>query len=170
MEKYKSGHCSICTEYFSLLHWHHTVPQALGGQDSLQIPLCSDCHNVLHAHAEAVVAKVRTGRPIRRRYWSSPENAERAQPYLSILVDAILNPPVEGDDKGYKLHVEVPGQMHKALKLLKQDLDGVTNLQDTVLYCIAETLKARGLIDGHHEEPNRSKGRRLPKKSTSDLW
>lgn len=170
MEKYKSGICTICVEYFSLLHWHHTVPQALGGEDSLQIPLCSDCHNVLHANAEAVVAKIRSGKPIVRRFWKKPEDAERAKPYLGILVNAILDPPIDASEKGYKLQVPVPGDMHGALKILKQDLQGVTSLQGAVLYCIAETLKSRGLINGEHEEKHRKEGRRITKKPKADLW
>jgi hypothetical protein len=169
MEKYKSGECSICTEYFSLLHWHHTVPQAIGGENSLQIPLCSDCHNVLHANADAIVAKIRSGKPITRRFWKKPENAERAGPYLGILVNAILDPPLSGEDKGYKLQVAVPGNWHSALKILKQDLEGVTSLSDTILYCIAETLGNRGLINDNQEK-HRVEDNRVPKKSKTDLW
>lgn len=170
MDYYKSGNCTICTSHFSLLHWHHTVPRALGGEDSLQIPLCSDCHNVLHANADAIVAKIRSGRSITRMFWRTPENAERAQPYLGILVNAILDPPIDSADKGYKLHVEVPGIMHGALKVLKQDLEGVTNLQETILYCIAETLKSRGLINVQHEEKHRKESSGFPKKPKTDLW
>lgn len=169
MEFYKSGNCTICTEYFTLLHWHHTVPRSLGGENSLQIPLCSDCHNVLHANADAVVAKIRNGKSIKRRFWKTPENAERAERWLGILVNAILSPPVAMEDKGYKTTVEVPQELHKGLNMLKQDLPGVNNLQETVLYCIAETLKSRGLINVR-EESNPSEGRRLTKKSKADLW
>lgn len=170
MEKYKSGHCTICESYFSLLHWHHTIPQALGGVNSLQIPLCSDCHNVLHANADAIVAKIRNGRSITRHYWRNTRMAENAQRYLGILVDAILNPPIAPDDKGYKLQLEVPGNIHAALRLLKQDLEGVSTLQGAVLYCIAETLKNKGLKNGNHAEEHRSQGNRIPQKPTSDLW
>lgn len=169
MNKYKSGKCTICEQDFSLLHWHHTVPQALGGVNSLQIPLCSDCHNVLHAHASAIVARMNSGKKITRQYWRTPRMAENAQQWVAILVDAILNPTISAEDKGYKLQLEVPGKLHRALQVLKQDLPGVTSLPDTIMYCIAETLKHKGLTDGNATN-NRSQSRRQPKRSKDDLW
>lgn len=177
-EKYDSGNCTICTKYFSLLHWHHTIPQALGGVDSLQIPLCSDCHNVLHAHANAYVARIRSGKGKMKNFWPRPGDLERAQPWLEILINSILNPLVTPEDKGYKMQVEVPSAMHQALNMLKQDL-GAKSLESAILHCIANTLKSRGLYNDNRStdqhsnvgrKEHRKESNQQPKKPTSELW
>ncbi len=165
--KYKSGACCICMEHFNLLHWHHTVPQALGGVDSLQVPLCSDCHNVLHAHAEGIVARQRNGKPIQRVYWDTSEKENNSKPYLEILVTAILNPPILPEDKMTKISIEVPYTLHRALHLLKMD-NNLGSLVKAVLYCIAYTLKNKGIVDGNFR--NKEKQQQTSKKSKASLW
>lgn len=171
-EKFKAGECTICTKFFTLLHWHHTVPQALGGEDSLQIPLCSDCHNVLHAHASAYVAKITNGTSITRTYWTDENDARRSGPYLEILITSILYPPLDPEDKEYKMQVPVPKDFHSALKILKKELNGVTTLPKAILYCIAFTLKHRGIIhDNNINRPEHKKeSSKQPKRANHDLW
>lgn len=169
MEQHTSGNCTICTNYFSLLHWHHTIPQALGGVDSLQIPLCSDCHNVLHAHALAVVARTRSGRKIKKVYWPRPGDEERALPYLEILVNSILFPPIAPEDKEYNLQTKVNSDIHFGLGLLQQDLPGCKSMQQAVLYCIAYTLKSRGLYNDSNAE-HREESSSQHQKPTAQLW
>ena len=176
LEKYDSGNCSICTNYFSLLHWHHTVPQALGGEDSLQIPLCSDCHNVLHANGDALVAKVRSGKPITKNYWHRPGDRQRALPYLDVLVRSMLDPPINPEDKEYKTQLGVPANLHTGLKLLKAELQGINSLPNTILYCIAFTLKARGLYHDGNKNKDKTgsasikKNNSGTKKPRAQLW
>jgi len=170
MEKYTSGDCTICTKYFSLLHWHHTIPQALGGVNSLQIPLCSDCHNVLHAHANAIVARIRSLKPIKKNFWPRPGDLERAQKWLEILVQSILHPPVQQEDKEYKLQTTVPANIHAGLMMLKSELPQLKSLDQAVLYCIAHTLKSRGLHNDNRRTERTSKGESESEKPATDLW
>lgn len=167
--KHKSGHCTICRNFFNLLHWHHTVPQALGGKDSLQIPLCSQCHNVLHAHAEAVVAARRNGKPITRTYWSNQEQEQNAEPYLQILVDSISSAPqISDQDKLWMISSRIPDALHRALHLYKID-SGLKNLDSALLLCLTETLKNKGYLNGHDTTlpPTSKTG---AKGSKANLW
>lgn len=166
-DKYKSGTCVICTNYFNLLHWHHTIPQALGGKDSLQIPLCSDCHNVLHAHAEGIVANIRSSRKISRVYWNNSIKENNARPYLEILVKAILDPPLSPEDKETKISIPVPYDVHRGLHLLKMDKN-LGSLVNTVLYCIVFTLKSKGILSGN--DKHKEEKQKTIKKSKTSLW
>ena len=170
MQKYGSGTCTICAEYTTMLVWHHTVPQAQGGVDSLQIPLCASCHTILHANADAIIAKIQSGRSIKRTYWKDEATGRRAQKYVGMIVDAVLYQD-DNDGKDYKLNVTVDCTLHKALKLLKNDLEGVTNISDAILYCVHSTLNQRGLLNAKNnrrEHPKESK--KISRKSRSDLW
>jgi hypothetical protein len=151
-----------------MLVWHHTVPQAYGGVDSLQIPLCASCHTILHANADAIVAKIQTGKSITRRFWTNDSAADRAKKYVSLIVNATLYRH-EVEDKEYKLNVIISAELHNALVRLKQDLTGVSTLNDAVLYCVVNTLAQRGLYCVGDDERS-EKGPQLTGKSRSDLW
>jgi hypothetical protein len=168
MEQYRSGNCTICTKYFSTLHWHHTVPRALGGEHSLQIPLCGDCHTTLHANADAIVAKINGGKSIKRIFWTRPGDSGRAEKWLGILVNAMLNPP-DLLDKEYLISTKIDQKTHVALTQLKQML-GATNLQDVYLFCIATTLKQRGLYDEQRNTEHPKESAIRTKKPKADLW
>lgn len=165
--KYKEGNCTICTKWFPLLHWHHTVPQALGGKDSLQIPLCAQCHNLLHAHALALEAKHRTGRKITRRFWSNPTMENNAGDYVKIIVDAALAANVKG--KFYVMQFEATPALHLALQLYKMD-SKVSSLEKAIVLAISETLKNRGYLDNEHSKGNQRKGEAGIAGSLTDLW
>lgn len=145
-EKYKSGHCTICTEFFSVLHWHHTVPQSRGGKDSLQIPLCGNCHTVLHANAVAVQASLRRGSKKKtvRQFWPNAEQEERAAPYLEILVKALMLPIAEGYTGQHPIQLTVDTETYELIKLLQSDL-GVSSIVKTIVHSIKYTLSERGL-------------------------
>ncbi len=169
MEKYKEGDCTICRQYFTLLHWHHTVPQALGGKDSLQIPLCAQCHNQLHAHSEAIVARMRTGKAITRTYWRTPDEIENAQPYLEILVTAISSVPVEGAHKMWMISSRIPDSLHKALHLYKVD-SGLRNLDQALLLCLTETLANKGYIENGNDNSQPNSNKSSTKNTKASLW
>lgn len=171
MKKYKEGSCTICENHFTLLHWHHTVPQALGGKDSMQIPLCSQCHNLLHANSEAVVAARRGGKANTRKFWRTVREEVNAQPWLEILVDAIENAAtVTG--KHYVMQFEAPAHLHRALQLFKMD-SGVTSLDRAVILAISEILRAKGYLNDEHNnstEKHQRKSSRLPQTPKTPLW
>jgi len=143
-QKGSGGRCTICAEYFSVLHWHHTVPQSRGGKDSLQIPLCSSCHNILHANAVAVVARLRKSKKPVRRFWATPEQEQRAKPYLEILVKALMLPIAEGYSAQHPIHLSVDTEFYELIKLLQSDL-GTSSIQKTIYQSIKFTLSERGL-------------------------
>lgn len=150
-----------------LLHWHHTVPQALGGADSLQIPLCAQCHNQLHANADAVVARVRNNRQITRQYWRTPEEQVHAQPYLEILVTAMLNAPEADGSKMWMVSARLPDGLHKALHLFKID-SGLANLEQALLLCLRETLASKGYHNAN--EVHQGQNQKRPQKPKAPLW
>jgi hypothetical protein len=168
MKKYKEGSCTICEQHFTLLHWHHTVPQALGGKDSMQIPLCSQCHNLLHANSEAVVAARRGGKANTRTFWKNTREESNAQPWLEILVDAIENAAsVVG--KNYMMRFEAPAHLHRALQLFKMD-SGVTSLDRAVILAISETLRAKGYLNDNSTEEHQRKSSGNTQTPKTPLW
>lgn len=168
MDKYKEGNCTICEQYFTLLHWHHTVPQALGGKDSLQIPLCSQCHNLLHAHAEAIVAFRRTGRKIVRSYWQTSTEESNAAPYLAILVGAITN-AADVVGKTYVMQFKATAALHNALQLFKMD-SGQGSLEKAILLSLSEFLRAKGYLADEHPEQHKQRNSIGPDRSKAPLW
>jgi hypothetical protein len=166
--KYQEGLCLICTRHFSALHWHHTVPQALGGKDSLQIPLCGSCHTQLHAHAEGIVAQQRNGRKISRTYWTDHTQEENAKPYLEILVVSIMNAPSSLAGKFFMVQSRIPAVVHRALHLYKMD-SGLRNLDQALLLCLSETLKKKGYLNGN-DKPDSSSSKGEPEKPATPLW
>lgn len=166
---YKEGDCTICEKWFPLLHWHHTVPRALGGENSKQIPLCAQCHNNLHAAGLAVVASRNHGQKSKKNYWTTATMETNAAPYLEILVDAILS----ADDVRGKLYVMqfgAPPALHNALQLYKLD-SKVTSLEKAIVLALSEHLRHRGyLIDGQHSKGNERKGKGSQPGSLANLW
>lgn len=169
--------CCICLKWFKNIHWHHTTPRSLGGEDSLQIPIDGSCHTTLHAKSEAVVARIGAKRsdPI-KAFWSDPAVEQRADVWLKILVDALLRPPVSADVKMTLLPmVHADPATRNGLELLKKDLPGITNMEQTVLYCINYTLSSKGYKNGkqkHHDfEESRTKDQNqgYPRRKP-DLW
>lgn len=141
--------CCICTTQTTAIHWHHTIPRALGGEDSIQIPLCGDCHTTLHKKADAHLAYMKNQKRLPLdRYWSKLEDEQRAEPWFKILLASMLNPPVEQEDKLTLLpSIKVGSQLRVAIDVLKQDLkgEGITSLSKLLLYCIKYTLKQKGI-------------------------
>lgn len=146
--KSKSGYCVICTNFCNALNWHHTVPVALGGSESLQIPLCPTCHDTLHAYAEAIVARIRTGRKIKRIYWKTSVEENNSKMYLEILVKSIMDPPFS-DEKEIRVFAKLDANLHRGLQLIKMD-HNLKNLENALRYCIAYTLKQKGMYGGNN--------------------
>lgn len=162
--------CCISLEFTRAIQWHHTIPQALGGEDSLQIPLDADSHSTLHSKADAVVAFLKGNRknPI-GNYWDCEEKERRADPWLKILVEAMLDPPVETDEKLIRLGAPKVDVFTRAqLDLLKRDLPGVTNLMQVQNYCIQFTLQSKGYKDGKTNRQSASSSGNNNR--TSNLW
>lgn len=152
----KPGQCLICTKHTTAIHMHHTVPRSMGGEDSLQIPLCGDCHTILHAHANGIVSNVRGKKKVHKNYWQTERQSSNASPFLEILVRAILNPPEHLEKQWLLPMLRVPASLRQSIQLLKQDI-GTKSLETTLMFCIQYTLYNRGLIqDGTTKEKNNS--------------
>lgn len=140
--------CIICTKMTGAINWHHTVPRSLGGTESLQIPVCGDCHTSLHSNALGVVAQInkpRKSNAPHKTYWANPADQQRAKHWLQILVQALLLPPISvGDKKTLLPMIAVDSSTRQQLSLMQKDLQGVTNLEQLLLFCINYTLKNRG--------------------------
>jgi hypothetical protein len=169
MSKPKSGMCTICENHFQLLNWHHTVPQSLGGKDSLQIPLCAQCHDQLHAQADAIVASMKGSKAAPRQFWRNPREENNAAPFLEILVNAIASAALSGvDNKNWKMMANIPDKLHKALKMLKDDTPGLRNLEQALLLCLGKALKDMGYYETDKEITSGSKNK--PKGTKPNLW
>jgi hypothetical protein len=167
-EFYKEGDCTICEKWQALLHWHHTIPQSLGGKNSLQIPLCAQCHNLLHAHSLAIVARKKTGRKSHKNFWATPTMEHNAGPYLQILVEAILSDEnVKG--KQYVMSIKASPALHTALQLFKADRN-VGSLEKAMLLAISETLRTRGYLEDEHSKGNQQQGKNGTQRGVAKLW
>ncbi len=138
--------CTICQHTAIPVEWHHTVPRSRGGENSLQIPLCSNCHRNLHFNALHLVSKINHPRVVRknRRFWETVEDEDRAQTYLQTLVQALILPIPEELDRKHLLSINVTSEMFDQFKLLQMDL-GLTSQDKTLEYCIKQALILRGL-------------------------
>lgn len=139
--------CTICLRKEAIMHSHHTVPQARGGKDSLQIILCPTCHNSLHANGVYLIAQIR-GNKIRKpkAFWKTPEDEARARPYLEILVRALIAPLPEGFQRDHLVSTSVKTSMFEDMKMLQLDL-GLSSMEKTIDYCIKFTLHSKGITN-----------------------
>lgn len=139
--------CIICFSQLNI-QYHHTIPRSRGGEDSLQIPLCSNCHSSIHFNALSIVSKINN--PKRKnnykRFWASSEEEERVEPYLKILVKALVEPIPMELSRNHVLTVSVPSILFDQFKLLQLDL-GLSSQEKVLEYCINQTLAIRGLKD-----------------------
>lgn len=137
--------CTICEAREPVMHSHHTVPQSRGGTNSLQIILCASCHNSLHAAALYICSQIRQNTKRKpKRFWRTEEDSIRAQPYLEILVKAILSPIPEGCSREHLLSTPVSTQVFESFKLLQSDL-GLSSQEQTLLHCVKYTLANKGI-------------------------
>ena len=131
--------CTICDIHESVMHSHHTVPQSRGGKDSLQIILCSSCHNILHANADHLIAKIRNPKIESKVFWKTDNEHRRAEPWLKILVEALLTPnPEAAEFTDHIITVKLKGDDFQLFKILASDLG--CSQEKAVEYCIKYVL------------------------------
>jgi hypothetical protein len=138
-----SESCVICSVSESVMHSHHTVPQSRGGKDSLQIILCSGCHNILHANANYIVSRQRNPNRPAKEFWKSVDTRRQAEPWLQILVQAMVTPNAEmAAITDHLVSTPLNGSDFQLFKLLAQDLG--CSQEKAVEYCIRYVLHKRG--------------------------
>lgn len=142
--------CVICEVREPVMHSHHTIPQSRGGKDSRQIILCSSCHNILHAHAQFLVSRIRN--PSHKRepvvFWPDPVHDSRAQPWVEVLVKAFLTDVPNPDTLEHLVSAKIDGKTWHSFKLLAADLG--TSQEAALVFCIKNTLATKGIT--HHEQ------------------
>lgn len=144
--------CTICTKLEPIMHSHHTVPRSRGGENSLQIQLCPTCHNLLHANALSIVAQIRRNGKGPGKTFFKPEENDRAQPYLRILVEALVRPLTE--ERQHTLTTTVPTSLFEELKILQQEM-GLSSMEKTLALCMQYTISNLGV---RHEEKKTNRG------------
>lgn len=137
--------CVICNEHESVMHSHHTVPQCRGGKDSLQIILCSSCHNILHANALYLVSCIRNPKRERRAegFWPTAEQEENAKRWVETLVQAFLTDVPNADTLEHLVSTNLSGKDWQLFKILARDLG--TSQEKALEYCIKFTLAKKGI-------------------------
>lgn len=138
--------CKICGAVEVIMHSHHTVPQSRGGKNSLQIQLCPTCHNALHAHALALVARTRNRKIklLTKNFWRNSIEETNARPFLEVLVSALLMPIPADVIREHLLSTTVSTELFEEMKLLQLDL-GLSSMEKTIRYCFEQVLTQRGL-------------------------
>lgn len=145
--------CLICGVGTSAIHYHHTIPRSCGGENSVQVPLCGNCHTTLHAHGLAIAARAKGSKRHVNQFWPSPEQEDNALPLLKVLVTALLNP----DNKSrIPFQLSFDPYLYNALKVLKSDL-GLSSLEKTLKYCLIQALHEKGLSHVYEENAERQK-------------
>lgn len=143
--------CTICLRESGALHSHHTIPRSCGGEDSLQIPLCGDCHTQLHAAALNIISRINTGKTRVKPFWSNPEDSARADPYLKILVEALIKEK-QNPNREFIINASVNKEVWQHLKLIQADLN-LSSIEKTLEFCIQFTANSRGLNTITKEKP-----------------
>lgn len=133
--------CVICDTLESVMNSHHTVPRCRGGEDSLQIILCPSCHDVLHANALHVLARIRNPKLPVKAFWKNVKEEENAQRWLQILVSAFLQ-PIVGDIK-HLVSCSLETEDFRLFKELAGQLG--CSQEHAVEYCIKLTLAHKGI-------------------------
>jgi len=142
---------------FRNIHYHHTIPKSLGGENSLKIPLCGACHTSVHAKALAVYAYTNGSRkcPI-YDYWDSAVCEQKATQWVTLIVKAMVSCP-----KGMPVlisGISVNAEIHNLLNIMKIDLS-LGSLEKTLLFCIIETLKSKGYNNNDKAKESRASHR-----------
>lgn len=176
MDKPSVGVCTICAKHSNAVEWHHTTPRAFGGSNSLEIPLCSDCHGLVHKKALAVYAFVTKGTKLKKQmFWSDIQSENRAQPYVETIVQAMLNH--DRQEKTVKVMTALDAMLHTELMKLKTDLQ-LGSLDNAVRYCIQFTLEQKGFVNekqknksgGNTNTSNDAGNRKRSEKTKLSLW
>lgn len=138
--------CTICGDSTGVIHMHHTVPRSRGGENSLQIPLCANCHNALHANALYLVSKINNPKRSNnnKRFWRNVIEGQRADHFLRILVEALVKPIPESLEREHLLSISVSSSLFEQFKLLQLDL-GLSSQAKVLEHCIRQTIITRGI-------------------------
>ena len=121
--------CYICEQINASVEVHHIIPQAAGGEKGPTIPLCSNCHSLIHRGSLQYLSK----NPSKVQYFND-EQFIRAKPLIEAIVIFIRrereNPNM---DQKVNLMLKPDKRLVTILHLLKTD-KGYSNLND---FCVS---------------------------------
>lgn len=153
--------CTVCDVYEEVIHQHHSIPQCFGGKDSKLVDLCGTCHNLVHVHANALLAFQRSGGKSKvKRFWSSPEKESRALPLVQLIVDAANAYEDNNLEKTFKMIAEFDAETYSKLRFLKKDL-GIASLEEALKYCVNTVYNSVSTVNNNNTGKNNEK-KRIP--------
>ena len=139
--------CYLCGSTL-MIEWHHTVPRALGGHDSRLVPLCKECHALVHL----VVRKVLSGRSAEAEALAGSKSLDRRrlQELVRTAVEAhyvrFRRVPL---DNPQEVRVTLPRAVRAAAKRAARD-HGLT-LDQFILNAVLKELRRLGWCYGQTE-------------------
>lgn len=149
VDGYATGPCVICKKELSAMNSHHTVPQACGGEHSLQVSLCAQHHDVLHYHGLALVGSINKKKKIIKQFWETEDLEHQAKPLLQVLVSSLIAKKNKETEGTAQFIIKDNLGLKKYVKLLQQDLKsiGIKTQEDTLTFCLINTLVSRGILN-----------------------
>jgi hypothetical protein len=140
-----AGPCAICGVLDSVMNSHHTVPQSCGGQDSLQVSLCATHHDVLHAHALAILSAAKNNKKLKKQFWKTEREETNAAPLLTVLIRALeANRSGLLSNQRNLVSTDITSEQKMWLKSLAKDLR--LNQTDALKFCLIYTLSSKGIL------------------------
>ena len=125
--------CTICNIRSDSIHSHHVIPQAYGGVDGPQVPLCGSCHTSVHAHAVYLIAFTRNGGTSKpKQFWTTGDLESAAIGYVTAIVKAAQS--YEGP-KTCKIVCNLDEETYNRLKMIQLDT-AQSSLKKTLDFCI----------------------------------
>jgi hypothetical protein len=139
---------------------HHTVPQSCGGEKSLQVSLCASHHDILHAHALAIIAAKKRNKKIEKQFWKTEQEEQNAQPLLNVLLQSLqLNKDSTEAQNRNIVSANLNLLLKQSLKLLAKDLK---MSQDKALtFSLIYTLNQKGILNEENFRRQLSELRKL---------
>lgn len=144
--------CVICVKNFAIMHSHHTTPRCRGGEESPQVILCPNDHNVLHAHALYLVSRLRNPNAKRntKTFWPTHDQEMRAMPLVELIVKSFLDPQAQNVERTHLVSAELETEDFLNFKLLAQDLG--CSQENALKYCIKMVIKMKGISDDRKQK------------------
>jgi len=84
-------------------------------------------------------------------FWSSLEQERNAQPYLQVLVKALILPVKNPEAVQRPVHFKMDSAAYEQLKLLQAEL-GLPSIEKTILSSIKHLSELRGISNGTKEK------------------
>lgn len=135
-----SDSCYLCGSRL-MIEYHHTIPRSIGGHSSRLVPLCKECHALVHL----IILKLTSGRygDADALYRSKGVDEQRLKELVSLAVKAheerFRKVPL---DNPQEVRLTLPRLVRAAVKRAAHD-QGVT-VNDFILNAVLKELRRLG--------------------------